>query len=364
MTEPTVPAAAAAAVAPQPRGRHRCEVCGKGFPHPSKLERHKLSHTKAKDFPCTHPDCGKRFRQQEHLRTHHRTQHEHQYRHCCIACGKGFESQRKFRDHQQLHDIESVKPTVAARLLHEQAQELRTRLFEATKVLGDKCTTEACNVPKKHHSDPSKVFLCGGSCKRRLHWRCVGYDYNELGGSKLPVVVCPRCLHAQGRSVTSCSAALAQRQLLQSVVSELKGTVRVMPADGWCLLKAVACGVCREGEHRQLLQDALHAVPDLEIPDAQERVAVLTECQAMLNLPPRKLEKRWDSTLFDYIPLALARAIERPIHVLEAASGEVKRHVCMPLGGPEARKPAVTVLRSWSELGLAHYDLVKFPGTS
>ncbi|KAG7257761.1 hypothetical protein CRUP_009175, partial [Coryphaenoides rupestris] len=53
---------------------HRCLLCLKCFPSPSKLRRHEMVHTGMKPFQC--PLCGKRFRQAPHLKVHERTHTE------------------------------------------------------------------------------------------------------------------------------------------------------------------------------------------------------------------------------------------------------------------------------------------------
>ncbi|CAL8296663.1 unnamed protein product [Arctogadus glacialis] len=54
--------------------QHRCLLCLKCFPSPSKLRRHEMVHTGLKPFQCL--VCGKRFRQSPHLKVHERTHSE------------------------------------------------------------------------------------------------------------------------------------------------------------------------------------------------------------------------------------------------------------------------------------------------
>ncbi|CAL8285349.1 unnamed protein product [Lota lota] len=54
--------------------QHRCLLCLKCFPSPSKLRRHEMVHTGLKPFQCL--VCGKRFRQAPHLKVHERTHSE------------------------------------------------------------------------------------------------------------------------------------------------------------------------------------------------------------------------------------------------------------------------------------------------
>ncbi|CAL8273622.1 unnamed protein product [Merluccius merluccius] len=54
--------------------RHKCLMCLKCFPSPSKLKRHEMVHTGLKPFPCLL--CDRTFRQIPHLRIHERTHSE------------------------------------------------------------------------------------------------------------------------------------------------------------------------------------------------------------------------------------------------------------------------------------------------
>ncbi|TRY76488.1 hypothetical protein TCAL_00079 [Tigriopus californicus] len=53
--------------------RYRCDICGKGFVTPSKLQRHSYSHSGLRPFHCSF--CGKSFSQSANLKTHVRNTH-------------------------------------------------------------------------------------------------------------------------------------------------------------------------------------------------------------------------------------------------------------------------------------------------
>ncbi|OCT99342.1 hypothetical protein XELAEV_18005119mg [Xenopus laevis] len=110
-----------------------CDICGKGFRHPSNLEQHKRSHTGEKPFECS--ICGKHFSQagnlQTHLRRHtgekpyiceicgkrftfsadvqrHIVIHTGKKPHLCDICGRGFSNVSNLKEHEKIHVSDKI----------------------------------------------------------------------------------------------------------------------------------------------------------------------------------------------------------------------------------------------------------------
>ncbi|KIJ30969.1 hypothetical protein M422DRAFT_267489 [Sphaerobolus stellatus SS14] len=89
-----------------PARKHVCSECGKGFRKQSYLRSHHLTHTGEQPFPCQHPGCRRRFslvfNMQRHMRTH--------------TTGSAFEHQQQLQhDNQSTYRSSRAGSTVSSR---------------------------------------------------------------------------------------------------------------------------------------------------------------------------------------------------------------------------------------------------------
>jgi hypothetical protein len=201
-----------------------------------------------------------------------------------------------------------------ASIAQEQAEELLS--LRAQQSPHNTCQgKEQCQVRVQDRSNANVVFTCW-ACNRKVHWACAGYDRAAL--SSLPVIVCPRCLTSQGKSPATCAlAAINRRLLLEHVTTTLKRTIQRIPADGWCLIRAVAEAVGKS--KNDLLEAALHSLkdmlPHLQIDD-DERAKVASDCEKLLSQPAarRQMRRQWDSALFVAASVAGQHGRAPPTH--------------------------------------------------
>ncbi|XP_041093605.1 zinc finger and SCAN domain-containing protein 2-like [Polyodon spathula] len=80
---------------------HQCPDCGKRFKQPGHLKTHRQVHSSVeKVFSCG--DCGKTFNQLVKLRQHQRT-HTGEKPYQCSECGKSFSRLDKLKQHHRIH---------------------------------------------------------------------------------------------------------------------------------------------------------------------------------------------------------------------------------------------------------------------
>ncbi|XP_076442724.1 uncharacterized protein LOC143281401 [Babylonia areolata] len=82
------------------KGDVKCEECGKTFSRPSRLVRHKLTHSGQKPFVCD--VCNKSFSQAGNLKTH-QILHTGRKPFICDVCHKAFSDGGNLKKHQVIH---------------------------------------------------------------------------------------------------------------------------------------------------------------------------------------------------------------------------------------------------------------------
>eukprot|EP00053_Salpingoeca_punica_P000727 m.30056 g.30056 ORF g.30056 m.30056 type:complete len:352 (-) comp10522_c0_seq1:293-1348(-) len=341
---------------PQPQHQHACAHCGQVFRHAWRLTAHVHDRHPAEPWRCG--NCGKVFASSSSLARHTRTEHTSAHTFKCRTCGKGFVEKKRLQHHVHGHTLAGLETVAPPRgslsqALRESAARESTALRQLAKLTRTQCTPGHCKVVTRDRA--TTAFLCW-QCKRYRHWDCAGYSKHLL--DKLPLMLCAVCLQEEHRAADTCFLAAVNRQLLEAHVATT-GTLCTVPADGWCLIKCVAQATSQD--HNDLFTNALvylvSMLDTLQI-DTDERDALRQTCQKLLGGNTRvQMGQLWDSALTDQLPAALAGVTQRPLHIVEA-TGDVIRVTVIPCTPADAASEPIVLARSFTELGMDHYDLV------
>jgi uncharacterized C2H2 Zn-finger protein len=207
-----------------------CDVCDKGFPKKSMLERHKAVHSDEKPYSCS--ECGKSFNQKSAMQLHagiHSTVRPFQ----CPMCGTGFSQRGNLRKHVKRLHPQSVNLDVAVPCPHCQCiftdtKSLRvhiTKYHSAVKQDGNNISDTAvttrtlCSTRRKASKALSQQDFqsgCTGQSRQELSSATTGKHINKamsdvvntsfaIGSNQQATDVTPSCLphnshqnHSQG----------------------------------------------------------------------------------------------------------------------------------------------------------------------
>ncbi|ALC48660.1 maker286 [Drosophila busckii] len=81
---------------------YTCSLCGRVLSDQCYLNTHMKRHYNQRDFPCMHPQCGKRFFSSSEL-NHHQIAHTRLRTHCCRFCSARFLRKSNYKQHLKLH---------------------------------------------------------------------------------------------------------------------------------------------------------------------------------------------------------------------------------------------------------------------
>lgn len=327
-------------------------------------------------FLCAWPGCGKAFNRQANVRRHARAEHERTFAFTCDICEKPCREHHQLEQHRlthppALHALAALRPglhRMHARLCAAEAELCRLRI-ESARAASPRCSASVCAVATAQRSNDAISFSCI-ACNKRTHWGCAGLQPDSAGadfGDLCDHAICQPCLAKEARQPHACvEAATNAMQLQHHIKHDLRKTLIQVAGDGLCMVRSVAAVLERSIEpglsHLDVLRAALHVVPSLvedsTVALGENKVAVLAECAKLLAAKDacltRKMARAWDSLLLDVLPPALARSMDRPLHILQVVRGELIVHVV------ERQLPGAPIVmaKSWSEIGRDHYQAV------
>lgn len=204
------------------RRRPTCAHCGASFSHRARLSRHrrrtghKSPTASPSAFPC--PVCARPFPRRDNLQRHVRLVHP-STAHTCGVCNASLPSAERLAAHELEHDESIVAPLRELKAQEALAltRDREVRALRAAAWRKAKCDVEGCTVSLRATAATGAVATCG-SCERRFHPDCMGYDEGMVarGGA----LVCVPCLARAGRDPAATVTADRRRQLLYAAVRE------------------------------------------------------------------------------------------------------------------------------------------------
>lgn len=136
---------------------HKCEVCGRGFAISGHLTRHKAIHTGERPYKCSEVACDKSYARKDNLNRHMLSAHSRdQWAYICdvSGCGKKFPTPNKLRRHRNLHERPTPYKCDECGAAFRKKRQLALHRTDHTGRLPYPCDEEGCD---REFPTPSKL---------------------------------------------------------------------------------------------------------------------------------------------------------------------------------------------------------------